>query len=103
MKALFLNIRGFGARGHQDQISDLVCGDNIDIVGLVETLKESFSPNELSAIAGMDIFDSHFLPPSGHSGGILIGSRWDMFDFVAFDHGDFWASTVVHHWRLNTL
>ena len=65
MKALFWNIRGFGARGRRDQISDLVRGNNIDIVGLVETFRESFSPNELSAIAGMDRFDWHALPISG--------------------------------------
>ena len=44
-------------------------------MGLVETFKEAFSPNELSAIAGMDRFDWHVLPASDHSGEILIGSK----------------------------
>ena len=69
MKALLWNVSGFAARGRRDQIHDLVCGDNIDILGLVETFKESFSCSELSAVAGMDRFDWHFLPASGHSGG----------------------------------
>ena len=103
MRALFWNIRGFGARGRRDQIHDLVCGEHIDILGLVETFKESFSPSELSAIAGMDRFDWHFLPASGQSGGILIGSKRDVFYFIAFDHGIFWASCVIHHRQLNTL
>ena len=103
MKALFWNIRGFGARGRRDQIRDVVRGDNIDIVGLVETFIDSFSRNELSAIAGMDRFDWHVLPSSGHSRGILIGSKRDVFDFVAFDHGIFWESIVVYHKSLNTL
>ena len=51
----------------------------------------------------MDIFDWNCLPASGHSGGILVGTKWDLFVFVAFDHGIFWASTVVHHRQLNTL
>lgn len=76
--------------------------DDIDIVGLVETPKSSFSPNELSAVAGIDGFDWNFLPSSGHSGGILIGTKGDVFDFVAFDHGIFWASTVFHR-LLNVL
>ena len=97
MKALFWNVRGFAARGRRDQIHDLVCGENIDILGLVETFKESFSPSELSAVAGMNRFDWHFLPASGHSGGILIGSKLHVFDFITFDHGIFWASVVVHH------
>ena len=75
MKALFWKIRSFGARGRHDQIKDLIRGNNIDLVGLVETFKESFSPNELSAIAGMDRFDWHVQPASGHSGGSLIGSK----------------------------
>ena len=89
MRALFWNIRGFGARGRRDQLKDLVRSNSIDFVGLVETFKDSFSPNELSAIVGMDRFNWHFLPASGHSGGILIGSNKDIFDFVAFDHGFF--------------
>lgn len=75
----------------------------IDILGLVETFKDSFSPNELFAIVGMDRFDWHFLPSSGHSGGILIGCKQDVFYFVVFDHGIFWASIVVHHRHLKTV
>ena len=103
MKTLFWNIRGFGARGHRDQLRDLVRGDNIDIIGLVEMLKGSFSPNELFVVAGINRFGWNFLPSSGHSGGILIGTKHDVFDFVAFDHGVFWASTVVFHRLLNVL
>lgn len=103
MRALFWNIRGFGARGRRDQLRDAARGDNIDIVGLVETFNGSFSTNELSVVAGIDRFDWNFLPSSGHSGGILIGTKRDVFDFVAFDHGVFWASTVVYHRHLNAL
>ena len=56
MKALFWNIRGFGARGCRDQLKDLVRSENGDFIGLVETLKPSFSPSELSAVAGIDRF-----------------------------------------------
>lgn len=89
MRSLFWNIWGFGARGRRDQLRDLVLGDNIDIIGLVDTLKPSFSPNELAAVAGIDRFDWNVLPSSGHSGGILIGTKRDVFYFVAFDHGIF--------------
>ena len=103
MKALFWNIRGFVTRGRRDQIKDLVRGDNIDLIGLIETFKSSFSPRELSSIAGADWFDWNFCPSSGHSGGILLGSKRDVFDFVAFDHGIFWASIVLFHRQLNAL
>ena len=103
MKALFWNIRGSSARGRWDQIKDIVRGENIDLIGLVETFKPSFSPHELSSIAGADRFDWNFLPSSGHSGGILVGSKRDVFDFVTFDHGIFWASTMLFHRQLNSL
>ena len=97
MKALFWNIRAFGARGRRDQLKDLVRSENVDFIGLVETLKPSFSPSELSAVARIDRFNWNFVAPDGHSGGILLGTKKDVFDFVTFDHGIFWASTVVSH------
>lgn len=103
MKASFWNIRGFGARGRRDQIQDLVRDANVDLVCLIETFKASFSNNELSSIAGADCFVWRWLPASGHSGGILIGAKLDLFDFVAFDHGIFWASMVVFHKSRNIL
>ena len=39
MRALSWNTRGFDARGRRDQLRDVVRGNNVDIVGLVETLK----------------------------------------------------------------
>lgn len=103
MKAFFWNIRGFCARGRRDQLKDLVRSENVDFIGLVETFKSSFSASELSAIAGIDRFHWNFVASAGHSGGFLLGSKKDTFDFVAFDHGIFWASTVVSIRSLNSL
>ena len=94
---------GFGARGHRDQLKDVVMGDNIDLVGLVKTFKTSFSPHELATVAGADKFGWKFLPSSSHSRGILVGSKREIFDFVAFNHGIFWASIVLYHHQLNVL
>jgi hypothetical protein len=103
MNALIWNICGFGARGRRDQIRDLVRSDNIDLVDFVETFKSKCSRSDLSGIARVDCFVWRFLPASGHSGGILIGARADLFDSVAFDHGLFWASMVVFHKERNVL
>ena len=89
MRALFWNIRGFGARGRRDQLKDLVRSENVDFISLVETTKSSFSSSELSDIAGIDRFNWNFVASVGHLGGILLGSKKDMFNFVAFDHGIF--------------
>lgn len=76
---------------------------NIDLVYLIKTFKALFPNNELSLIAGANRFAWRCLPASRHSGGILIGAKLDVFDFVAFDHGIFWASMVVLHKQLNLL
>ena len=75
----------------------------MDLACLIKTFKASFSNNELSSIARADWFYWKLFPTSGHSGGILIGAKHDVFDFVAFDHGVFWASTVVYHRHLHAL
>ena len=41
--------------------------ENIDFIGLVETLKPSFFPYELSAIAGIDRFRWNFVASVGQS------------------------------------
>jgi hypothetical protein len=50
---------------------------------------------------------SHFgwrwLPSFGHSGGILVGAKLDVFDIIAFDVGLFFASLVVCPRQLNCL
>ena len=103
MKALFWNIRGFCARGRRDHLKDVVRAEKIDFIGLVESLKPSFFPSELSAIAGIDKFRWNSVASVGQSGGFLLGTNNDTFDFVAFDHGIYWASVVVSLRSNNTL
>lgn len=80
-------MRGFRARGRRNQLRDYVRDSNIDIVCLQETIKSSFSASDLSSIGGSGRFIWKWLPASSHSGGILIGAKLDVFDFVAFDSG----------------
>ena len=77
--------------------------EKIDFIGLVETLKPSFFPSELSAIAGIDKFRWNSVASVGQSGGFLLGTNNDTFDFVAFDHGIYWASVVVSLRSNNSL
>lgn len=80
---------GLGLGGTGTKFAIYVRDANIDLICLRETIKTSFSNNELSSI--------------GHSGGILIDAKLDVFDFIAFDQGVFFASMVVLHKALNKL
>lgn len=84
MRALFWNTRGFSARGRRNQLRDYVHDVRIDLICLQETMKTSFSVNELSLIAGAGRFVWKRLPASVHSGGILIGAKTDVFEFFFF-------------------
>lgn len=64
---------------------------------LQETIKDSFSHSELSSIAGIDLFCWKWLSAVGHSGGILLGAHFDVFDFACFDAGVYFASMFLHH------
>ena len=63
--------------------------ENVDFIGLVETLKSSFSPSELSAVAGIDRYDWNFVASAGHSGDILLGTKKDVYDLLLLTMSSF--------------
>src|ERR1043165_3676774 len=81
MKVLFWNIRGFGARGRRNQICDLLRSEHIDILCLQETKREDFSLSEFHRIGGSD-FTWNWVAAVGSAGGILTGSRNELFDIL---------------------
>lgn len=62
---------------------------------------ESFSYADLTSLPGDGVFCWKWLPASGHSGGILLGARLDVFYFVSFDSGSYFASMVLYHRALD--
>src|ERR1041385_3984367 len=79
MKIIFWHIRGFGARGHRNQLRDLLFCEHIDILCLQETKRDNFSLTDFNGLGGSD-FTWNWVPAIGSAGGILIGSRNDLLD-----------------------
>ncbi|KAG2605021.1 hypothetical protein PVAP13_4NG076519 [Panicum virgatum] len=75
MRFLVWNVRGLGKPARRRQIREYIWQENIDVVGLQETIKEDFSPQLLQEIDGGLKFVWHWVPSRGRSGGILMGSR----------------------------
>ena len=73
MRALFWNIRGFGHVGRRTQLKEYMRKEDIDIVGLQETIKANFRFHELLAIDPLERFEWQHAPAVGHSGGMLLG------------------------------
>src|SRR4051812_37623831 len=91
MRILFWNIRGFGARGRRNQLRDLLRTEHIDILCLQETKREDFSLSEFNGIWGTH-FTWNWVAAVGSAGGILIGSRNDLFDVLEVVVTEFFLS-----------
>ncbi|KAE8807126.1 ABC transporter G family member 37 [Hordeum vulgare] len=100
MKLLCWNIRSFGHLGRRRQLVEYLCQEDIDIVGLQETIREDFSILELDGLSHHH-FSWQCLPASGQSGGILLGFQEDYFSVEDMDHGEFFLSVSIMDRRVN--
>ena len=80
MRCLFLNIRGFGVPGRRTLLKDNIRKHKIDVICLQETIRQSFSDQELHSLEVGDLFFWCWIPATGHSGGILLGVRDSLFE-----------------------
>lgn len=61
----------------REMIMELGC----HFIGLVETRKTDYTPSWFRNISGTRSFSWQFIPPSGRSGGLLLGANEDVFSF----------------------
>lgn len=73
LRGLVWNCRGIGDVEKRKFIKEQINLNSLDVAGIHETMKQEFSPLELSVLSGQDNFDWTFLPPRGRSSGILVG------------------------------
>ena len=95
MRAGFYNMRGFGRPGRRTQIRDLISREQLDFVGLQETIKASFTPAELLSIDPRGRFAWQFVSACGHSGGMLLGVNEDRFEVRTWVSGAFFIRVDV--------
>ncbi|KAE8808995.1 hypothetical protein D1007_14421 [Hordeum vulgare] len=100
MKLLCWNIRGFGLPGRRRQLIEYMRQEEINIVGLQETIRQDFSMHDLQRLS-RDQFSWQWLPASGHSGGILFGAREDVFSVEDMNRGEFFVSMDVTDRRVH--
>lgn len=88
-------MHGFGVSGRRNQLRCYIHDNHIDLICIQETVKQSFSAADLSAIVGSALFTWKWLPATGRSGGILVGASDDTFDVIASDVGNFFVSMIL--------
>ncbi|KAI4980854.1 hypothetical protein ZWY2020_021339 [Hordeum vulgare] len=100
MKLLCWNIRGFGLTGRRRQLIEYLPQEEIDIVGLQETIRQDFTMHELQRLSRHQ-FSWQWLPAAGHSEGILLGVRADAFSVEDMAQGEFFVSMAITDRRVH--
>ncbi|KAE8814870.1 putative NOT transcription complex subunit VIP2 [Hordeum vulgare] len=100
MKLLCWNIRGFGLTGRWRQLIEYLQHEEIDIVGLHETIRQDFGMHELQRLSRHQ-FAWQWLPATGHSRGILLGVKEDAFSVEDMDRGEFFMSMSITDRRVH--
>jgi hypothetical protein len=72
MRFLGWNIRGQGQIGRVKQLREMIIQEKVDIVGILETIKQHFSSKNLKMTEGSNCFLWKWVPAKGHYGGILL-------------------------------
>lgn len=101
MKIIMWNIRGMGKLARIRQLKDLMAKEKPEIIGLQETIKQSFSDRELESLAPGGGYKWGWIAASGHSGGILLGVKEDILQVEDWDSGDFFMGVTIRHKVLN--
>jgi len=91
MIGLFWNIRGLGKLGRLPALVSRIKDSHADIVGILETKKDNFTPGFLKSLTGLTPFDWTYLPARGSAGGILVGANSDLFKLTVGDILDFFC------------
>jgi exonuclease III len=83
------NIRGLGKLARMRQLSELIIKEKVDVVGVQETIKQSFSLRELQCLNQGGEYNWEWVPAIGHSGGILMGVKKYRYEVEEWETGDF--------------
>jgi hypothetical protein len=62
MRALIWNFRGFGSKDRKRQLREFLRKEEVDIIGLQETIWQTFSKEELNGLTGSKLFTWCWLP-----------------------------------------
>lgn len=101
MRFLFWNVRGLGKGSRKCQVREFIEEHKLQMVGLQETMKQTFSDRELKDIAGTREFTWQWLPPKGRSGGILMGICLESLELKDFSIHEFCIVMSVRDRRSN--
>jgi hypothetical protein len=100
MIGVSLNCRGVGKKGMSSFLSDFIREQDVDFLGLHETIKKNYSPAFFRTIDPQGQFDWKWISSIGRSGGILGGFRLSRFSIIDTVVGKFFIKVTLHDLKL---
>ena len=82
------------------QLREIIIAEKVDIIGMQETIKHTFTRQELETIS-VGNFTWNWLPARGHSGGILVGVKLDDKEVEDWFVGDFLIAVTIRERKTN--
>ena len=89
MIGIFWNCRGAGKKGMSTCLTDMINANEVDFLGLQETMKSNYTPSFFRKLDPQQKFYWEWNPSRGKSGGILCGVNKTKFDILEVIHGKF--------------
>ena len=97
MKGLFWNIRGLGKKSRVGQLKELITKEQLDIVGIKETIEQEFTEKDLVYLNPGGGFVWDWIPAKGHFGGILLGIKDDVLEVESWEKGEFFLGAIIRN------
>jgi hypothetical protein len=89
MRGMFWNSRGLGDLAKHKHIADCVRDHALDFVAITELGKRDFQTRDLDHFSCGYDYVWHVLPPSGRSGGILLGIHSTYLELLSTSKGEY--------------
>jgi exonuclease III len=96
-----MNCRGVGKKGMSVFLADLLRDQQLDFIGLQETIKKDYSPAFFRRIDPRGEFDWKWINSVGRSGGILGGFRLSRFTICDTSVGKFYIKATLSDLKLS--
>ena len=93
---MFWNVRGIGKDNKKNFIKECIINRKLDFIGIQETIKDSFSKNELHNLCGGRNIEWRWSQPRGRSGGILVGINCDNFEINNVESGIYFIWVLIY-------
>ena len=94
MRALIWNSEGFRDTSKHLFSKESIRDYKLDIVAFLETGRAKFSEPFLRGLAARQDYMWYCLPPTGRSGGILVGFNSATICVKKIEAGDFWSNSI---------